>query len=247
MLHLVHLGRRVAIASLEMQPVATIARMARQAAGNAVPADRYLVQFVDWLGKRHFLVYDQHGRADWRFIVKVVRYAAVELNVQHFLIDSLMMVVGGEDDYNSQKDCITELCTVARDTGCHVHVVHHSRKLREESEIPGKFDAKGAGTITDLCDNVLVTWRNKRKELDREDALRAGTAFDEGSESDALLICDKQRHGEWEGRIQLWYDRPSMSYRGIPARPHFLGYDIAGSDPDREPGQDESEREAADF
>lgn len=238
-LHLVHLGRRVAIASLEMHPVASLARMARQAAGNAAPSEKYLVNFVDWLGRRRFMVYDQHGRADWRFMAKVVRYAAIELRVEHFFLDSLMMLVAGEDDYNSQKDAITELCAVARDTGVHIHVVHHARKLKDEREIPGKFDAKGTGAITDQVDNVLVTWRNKAKEIERENAHRAGADFDEGAEPDALLICDKQRHGEWEGRIRLWFDRPSMSYRGIAARPHFLGYDIAEPEALREPGSDE--------
>jgi hypothetical protein len=27
-----------------------------------------------------------------------------------------------------------------------------------------------------------------------------------------LLIVDKCRHGAWEGRIQLWFDRESQSY-----------------------------------
>jgi len=30
--------------------------------------------------------------------------------------------------------------------------------------------------------------------------------------SDALLICDKNRHGEWEGSIPLWYHAPSLQY-----------------------------------
>jgi len=237
-LHLAHLGRRVAVASLEMHPVATLARMARQCAGGATPSEKYLVEFIDWLGARRFMLYDQHGRADWRFMAKVVRYSALELGVEHFILDSLMMLVAGEDDYNAQKDAITELCAAARDTGCHVHVVHHVRKLSDETEIPGKFDAKGTGSITDQVDNVLVTWRNRRKEIDRANAERAGQDFDEGAQPDALLICDKQRHGEWEGRFRLWYDRPSMSYRGIAARPRFLGYDLT---PPREPGADEEE------
>ena len=33
---------------------------------------------------------------------------------------------------------------------------------------------------------------------------------------DALLIVDKQRNGEWEGRIALWYDRDSQQF--LPSR-----------------------------
>jgi len=244
-LHLVSLGRRVAVASLEMQPWNTLKRMARQAAGSAMPAESFLINFCDWLGARQFLIYDQHGRAEWRHMANVVRYAAIELGVQHFLIDSLMMCVAGEDDYNGQKDFVTALCSVAHDTGCHIHLVHHARKLRDESDIPGKFDARGSGTITDQVDNVFTFWRNKAKEIERENAARVSAPFDETANPDALLICDKQRNGEWEGRVRLWWDGPSMSYRGVPERPRFLGYEITAPDAMREPGADEDERDIA--
>ncbi len=29
-----------------------------------------------------------------------------------------------------------------------------------------------------------------------------------------MLICDKQRNGEWEGRIALWYDKDSQQFVG---------------------------------
>ena len=29
---------------------------------------------------------------------------------------------------------------------------------------------------------------------------------------DAMLICDKQRNFDWEGRIGLWYHRDSMQF-----------------------------------
>ena len=32
------------------------------------------------------------------------------------------------------------------------------------------------------------------------------------SDPDAALICCKQRHGEWEGGINLWFDRDSQQY-----------------------------------
>ena len=34
----------------------------------------------------------------------------------------------------------------------------------------------------------------------------------DASQFDALLIVDKHRHGDWEGRIPLWFDRGSQSY-----------------------------------
>ena len=31
-----------------------------------------------------------------------------------------------------------------------------------------------------------------------------------------MLICDKQRNGEWEGKIKLWFDRRSGQYMEDP-------------------------------
>lgn len=219
-LDLVAQNERVVVASLEMWPVKTLARMARQATGGAKPSDEHLMAFVDWLARR-FWIYDQHGRADPRYVLAVIRYAAIELEVRHFFLDSLMMVCRGEEDYDGQKDFVTELCAIAKDTGCHVHLIHHTRKLKDEGEIPGKFDAKGSGSITDQVDNVFTIWRNKRKESDRQ------TGIADESKPDALLICDKQRHGEWEGRIGLWFDQNSLSYRGDQMRGFRRGYDLS--------------------
>ena len=37
----------------------------------------------------------------------VGHYAATTYKVQHYLIDSLMKCVRGEDDFNSQKECVS--------------------------------------------------------------------------------------------------------------------------------------------
>lgn len=226
-LDLVAQDRRTVMASLEMWPVKTLARMARQAIGNNNPSESALFDFVAWLARR-FWIYDQHGRANPSHILAVIRFAAIEFKVAHFFLDSLMMVCKGEEDYDGQKDFVTELCAIAKDTGCHIHLIHHTRKLKDESEIPGKFDAKGSGSITDQVDNVFTVWRNKRKEAERQNG-----STDE-SRPDALLVCDKQRHGEWEGRIGLWFDPESMSYRGDERRGFTRGYDL--SPPQIEPG-----------
>jgi twinkle protein len=216
-----------------MWPVKTLTRMTRQAVGVSSPTDMAVGQFIDWL-KRQLWLYDEHGRADPRRILAVIRYAAMEVKVQHFFLDSLMMVCKGEEDYDGQKDFVTELCAVAKDTGCHVHLIHHTRKLRDESEVPGKFDAKGSGSITDQVDNVFTVWRNKKKEAERQLG-----QVDEGK-PDALLVCDKQRHGEWEGRIALWFDPASLTYRGDQPPAFTKRYDLTAKRM-REPGDDESE------
>jgi twinkle protein len=118
----------------------------------------------------------------------------------------------GTDDYNKQKDFVDRLCWVAKSENIHIHLIHHVRKGGSERERPGKFDIKGAGEITDLVDNVFIQWRNKGKE-EKVKMREAGQAVDlDDDEADAILTVAKQRHGEWEGPLKLWFHAPSQQF-----------------------------------
>ena len=215
---------RVCIASFEMKPTKTLERMVRQFSGQTPPQahdfnDRGVMasfrdtyeQFQTFTDRRMWL-YDQQGTVDTKTLIGVIRYCAKELHIKHFFIDSLMKCIAGEDDYNGQKLFIDQVTSIARDTGMHIHVIHHSKKLANEEAMPDKMDVKGSGSITDQVDNLLIVWRNKKKERSLAEGKRVAD-----DEPDALLICDKQRNGEWEGRISLWYERASQQFVGAPA------------------------------
>lgn len=197
-------GYRVGIASFEMKPSATLKRMTRQALGFANPTEKFIEEFHDYLTDRLW-IYDQQGTCDSKEVMKVIRYCADILGVQHFFVDSLMKLVKAEDDYNGQKAVVDELTSIARDHNICIHLVHHIRKLVDESQVPGKMDVKGSGSIVDQVDLALTVWRNKKKEL----RLARG---EEDDGVDALLVCDKNRHGEWEGRVGLFFNKDGQFY-----------------------------------
>lgn len=211
---------RVCIASFEMKPMQTLERMGRQFSGTNPNHDAYqgnqsatdmlaeqYKEFAAWTDKKLWL-YDQQGTVTAKQVCAVVRYFAMELKGTHFFVDSLMKCVAGEDDYNGQKAFIDELTAIARDHQIHIHLVHHIRKPANEDHKPNKYDYKGTGAITDQVDNVISVWRDKSKEKKLAD----GATVDQFKQPDALLICDKQRNGEWEGTIGLWFDRDSQQY-----------------------------------
>lgn len=214
-------GQKVCVASFEMKPKKTLERMARQWSGTN-PSDpayagspeaiAYLIdlyqQFSEWSGGLY--LYDQQGTVSAKKVAAVTRFCAQERSVTHMFIDSLMKCVAGEDDYNGQKGFVDELTAIARDHSIHIHLVHHIRKPSDDAHKPSKFDYKGSGAITDQVDNVITVWRNKPKERKIE---QGQTVLD--TEPDTLLICDKQRNGEWEGSIGLWFDKSSQQY--LPA------------------------------
>jgi twinkle protein len=214
---------KVCVASFEMKPMKTLERMGRQWSGDNPdhPAYRGMQeatdnlisvyeQFKEWTDNRLWL-YDQQGTVNAAQVCAVVRYCAKEKGITHFFVDSLMKCVAGEDDYNGQKQFVDELCAIARDHNIHVHLVHHVKKPASEDSKPGKYDFKGTGAITDQPDNIIAVWRNKAKERNKQ----AGKQVAE-QEPDCLLICDKQRNGEWEGQIGLWFEPNSQQFLANP-------------------------------
>lgn len=203
-------GEKACIASLEMPVVKTLKRFARQLSGAEEPAIPFLKRIVQWsLGK--LWMYDQLGTVESSRMIAVARYCAEELGVTHMVIDSMMkcgLQIAGDSARNSEKKFIDELCALAKESNLHIHLVTHSRKTDSEFQRVDKMDVKGAGEITDQADNVFMVWRNKPKEAQRDEGEHNG-------EPDMLLTCSKQRHGEWEGKIALWYDKKSMQYVGF--------------------------------
>lgn len=200
-LGLIRQGERCVIASMEMKPHITLSRMCRQEYGR-VPSHEAISHFHKWTDK-YLWLYDQLGAVKSAKMLAVLRYCSEKLKADHFVIDSLMKCGMGEDDYNAQKHFIDQLCAIARDSGMHIHLVAHSRKAKDEFSPPGKMDVKGTGSITDQVDNVITVWRNKKKEQNK-------SAF--SGEADCLLITDKQRNGEWEGTLGLYFDPEFMKF-----------------------------------
>lgn len=201
-------GEKCLIASMEMRPLLTLKRLTRQATKEREPGPTVTRGFTSWSDDRIWL-YDHVGSVNWRHLIAVLRWCVPNLGITQFVIDSLMRCGIAETDYDGQKAFLDALCNFKNDHPVNVHLVMHSRKKDDEFAPPGKFDAKGTGTITDLADNVLTVWRNKKKEAARDN----GVMTDELSKKpDAMLICDKQRNFDWEGSLALWYHRDSMQF-----------------------------------
>ena len=220
--------QKACIASFEMKPMTTLQRMARMFAGTNPFSYEYQSEdgiealaglyrdFGEWSDGRLWL-YDQQGTVTADQIIAVARYCAKELGVKHFVIDSLMKCVKGEADYDGQKDFVDELTSLARDNRIHIHLIHHMKKpAGGENQVCGKYDAKGSGAISDLVDNFFVVHRNKEKA---DDIAAKGPNSPKKDEPDCFLICRKQRNGEDEPKINLWFDKDSQQFKGDASDP----------------------------
>lgn len=212
MLGFMEQGQKVCIASMEMFPHDTLKRMLRQATGVQTPSEATMNQFLKWADDKLY-IYDQQGTVDREEMLAIIRYTASKLGVKHFVLDSLLKCGLAEDDYTQQKKFMDALTIIARDFDIHVHLIHHTRKPADESSLPGKMDARGSGTVPDQADHVFIVWRNKKKEFDK----RANKPVDD-SLPDAILVCDKNRHLGWEGKIGLWVKPECGSYHDTGER-----------------------------
>ena len=199
-------GQKACIASFEMKPAKTLARIVKQMTGSAQPHAELVKNLLGQTDGKLWL-YDQQGTVDKEKMIAVIRYCAQELGCQHIAIDSLMKCVKGTDDYNGQKDFVDRLTACARDLNIHIHLVAHLKKGEGDERMPTRMDISGTGAISDLVDNVILVWRNKKKERDND----SGKVVQE-TDPDSVLIVDKQRNGEWEGRVKLWYDKTTLKF-----------------------------------
>ena len=214
-LEMIRQGARVCIASLELKPKRLLMRLTRQAGSLTTPSIEYIHAIHQWYEDKLWL-FDLIGTAKAKRLLEVFLYARQRYGVDVFIIDSLMKLDIAEDDYKAQKAFIEQLCDFKNQHNCQIHIVVHPRKSLDESQPPGKLDNKGTGAITDLADNCFSIWRNKEKEHLSQKQAGGSTLTEKELEklkfADCLWGCDKQRNGDWEGKLGFWFHNTSLQY-----------------------------------
>ena len=202
------------IASLEMRPVLTLARMVTQALGSPEPTDDYIRKFCE-RAKDKLYIYDQTGVTTSKDMIATLHYGKYILGVDIFIIDSLVKLDDvSEESLDAQRKVTNSLAVIARDLQVSIFLVAHSRKLKSEQEVPDATDLMGSSHIRNLCDNIICVWRNRSKERLREEG--------KISESELKIIPDckvfiqKQRNAQWEGNFNFYYDQKGLRYRESP-------------------------------
>lgn len=227
MLEALRSGESVCIASMELKPAKLLKRLVSQASGmrDGKPTKEYIQAITQWFHDRLY-IFNVVGTTKKEKLLEVFEYARQRYGVRVFVVDSLLKCGIGDDDYNGQKLFVERLCDFKNDTDSHLMLVTHSRKGESELKPTGKMDVKGSGSITDLADMVFTTWRNKIKERDAQAGPKEDEdpdIFDEKLKAspDAILYCDKNRNGDWEGTVNLWFCRNSFQYLSGPDQKPF--------------------------
>lgn len=204
------IGLRSAILSFEMSPERTLLRMMRQRLDHK-PTPEDVEPFLKSINNKITLL-NYRGAIHENVVFGAMAVAAQEWQCHHIFIDNLMKVVHGDDDYNAQKDFVEKCTTYARLLGVHVHIIHHTKKLGTEDDEINKFSVKGSGAIIDLVDNAILIQRNRKKERDIEEGRITAGGIADLEEADSVLRVVKQRNGDFEGGIPLWFDPETTAF-----------------------------------
>lgn len=211
MLGAINQGEKVCIASMEEEVQEVWVDMGLMACGRSDPGGQRINQWIEFCSGSLWF-YDQQGSVSSKKIKAVIRYAAEELGITQFVVDSLMMLSVSRDDYDAQSMFVGDLKTLAKDTGCTIHLVAHLKKSdgKTGEEAPGRIhDIAGGHEIASKADYVFNVWRDKAKKV-------AGNP-------DCILGVEKQRgRVNWIGRLGLNYHEQSRQYtEGAEAHDFF--------------------------
>jgi twinkle protein len=207
-------GSRICISSLEMKASQTLKRMTKQLLGVDRPSKAIIPRSMEWFDQG-LMLYDMIGKASVGNLLDVFDYSRKKYGCDQFILDSLMRLGISSEDYTGQEKAVYTMVNWAVASDIHLHVVAHARKGTANSGAPETEDVKGASEIGSNSFNVISVWRNK--EL--EDEIRKLEV--QGLQAQADLLREKpgvlfniakQRNGDFEGKVGLWFDQTTYRY-----------------------------------
>lgn len=211
--HWISEGSRVCLSSLEMKPAHTLKRMVKQAGDVDRPTEDFLSNILDYLDNG-LLLYDHVGKAGVDGLLEVFNYARAKYGCDQFIIDSLMRLGIAGDDYTGQEKVMFKIVDWAIEHNVHVHMVAHARKGEKGSGAPETEDIKGAMEIGANAFNILAVWRNRRLEEELKATLEGTPVWHELNEKPGVILnIAKQRNGDFEGKVGLWFDQQTYRYQ----------------------------------
>lgn len=209
--HWIKQGSRICLASLEMKGEQTLRRMTKQTGGIDRPTIQFLERILGWLDSG-LLIYERVGKAGVAALLEIFDYARAKYGCDQFVIDSLMRLGIAADDYTGQEKAVFQLVDWAVQHEVHLHLVAHARKADKGQGAPETEDIKGAMEIGANAFNILTVWRNRRHEEELQAAATEALRAEMDQKPGVILNVAKQRNGDFEGKVGLWFDQNTYRY-----------------------------------
>ncbi|WP_260480146.1 toprim domain-containing protein [Bartonella quintana] len=203
---------RLCLASLEMKGEQSLRRLTKQTGGLEQPKREMIERILDFLDDG-LILYEHVGKSSVDTLLNVFDYCRARYGCDQFIIDSLMRLGIASDDYTGQEQAVYKMVDWAVLNAVHIHLVAHARKGGLDKDVPGTEDIKGASEIGANAFNIITIWRNRSLE----DKICATSLMEEKADlakrPGVIMNIAKQRSGDFEGKIGLWFDPQTYRYR----------------------------------
>lgn len=190
LLGLAQQGKKSCICSFEMKAEDTIPRLCSQWTGieeSKLPIPEIKNFFQAHTDKLY--IYDQVGSVNTQRVLALAKFCAIDLQLDHLVIDSLMKCRIGSDDYSKSELFVNDLQNIAKDYGIHIHLVAHQTK---DMESGSENSIRGSGMIPDIADNIWEIKKDTEKFEKEADGLL--DYLDNKKYQDFTAKLLKQRH-----------------------------------------------------
>lgn len=216
-------GARVCLASLEMTPPQSLRRMVKQAGNVDRPTEPFIRDIMAWIDE-WLWCFALVGKVGVEPLLEAFEYARCRYGCDVFIIDSLMRLGIGSEDYEGQEKAVFQIVNWTVEKRVHTHLVAHSRKADQKNAggAPETEDIKGASEIGSNAFNIIGIWRNRKLEDQIKTLSEKIEHGDQSASSDLAAIADKppvvlnvakQRSGDFEGKCGLWFNPETYQYR----------------------------------
>lgn len=205
-------GARVCLSSLEMSPQQSLKRMCKQTVGVDRPTDRAIRGALTWLDQG-LLLYEKVGKSGVKGLLEIFSFARAKYGCDQFVIDSLMRLGVDTEDYSAQERAVFEMVDWTLANNVHVHLVAHSRKGDRDRGVPETADVKGAMEIGANAFNIIAVWRNRGLEEKIQQAQSEDEKRQHMEKPGVILNVAKQRNGDFEGKVGLWFNQENYQYQ----------------------------------
>ncbi|MFT4347279.1 toprim domain-containing protein [Bartonella ancashensis] len=210
--HWISQKSRLCLASLEMKGEQSLRRLIKQTEGVENPSKEMIERTLHFLD-RGLILYEHVGKSDVDTLLDVFDYCRAKYGCDQFIIDSLMRLGIASDDYTGQEKAVYKMVDWAILNAVHIHLVAHARKSGLEKEIPTTEDIKGASEIGANAFNIITIWRNRSLEDKIFAAQDQAEKAELSKRPGVIMNIAKQRSGDFEGKIGLWFDEKTYRYR----------------------------------
>ncbi|WP_404977859.1 toprim domain-containing protein [Bartonella sp. AA74HLJMH] len=203
---------RLCLASLEMKGEQSLRRLTKQTGGLEQPTKETIERILHFLDDG-LILYEHVGKSSVDTLLEVFDYCRARYGCDQFIIDSLMRLGIASDDYARQEQAVYKMVDWAVLNNVHIHLVAHARKGGLDKDIPSTEDIKGASEIGANAFNIITIWRNRSLEDKIFAASLAQEKADLAKRPGVIMNIAKQRSGDFEGKIGLWFDPQTYRYR----------------------------------